>query len=234
MNPLQLSFAFSAGIAAALNPCGVAILPSYISYILTRETETNDCTVLRKKLLGGLAAGLAMTAGFFSIFGIFGLLFSLLGRSVISTVSPWFSLAVGVGLVGLGITIFTGRKQLKLNLSRISSRLERKGGPGCLKPFYFYGLSYALASLGCTLPIFLMVISQTLVSGSYLPSVLIFFSYVAGMGLVVTAISIATRFLKEGLNRWLNKLLPYMKEIGGTIIIAAGAYLIYYSITLQY
>jgi cytochrome c biogenesis protein CcdA len=76
-----------------------------------------------------------------------------------------------------------------------------------------------------------MVISQTLVSGSYLFSVLIFFSYVAGMGLVVTAISIATRFLREGLNRWLNRLLPYMGRIGGAIIVAAGSYLIYYSLS---
>ena len=229
MNPLQLSFAFSAGIAAALNPCGVAILPSYISYVLTRKKDGDDCIIQRQKTLGGLAAGLTMTAGFFSIFGVFGLLFSFLGRSAIMTVSPWFSLGVGICLVVLGVTTFTGRGDLHLNLADISSRLERKGGQGCLKPFYFYGLGYALASLGCTLPIFLMVISQTLISGSYLLSVLIFFSYVAGMGLVVTAISIATRFLREGLNRWLNKLLPYMGKIGGAIIIAAGSYLIYYS-----
>lgn len=231
MNPLQLSFAFSAGIAAALNPCGVAILPSYISYVLTREKEAGDCIVQSQKTVGGLAAGLTMTAGFFSIFGVFGLLFSFIGRSVVMTVSPWFSLAVGVGLVVLGVTTFIDRGGLHLNLAEISSRLERKGGRGCLRPFYFYGLGYALASLGCTLPIFLMVISQTLVSGSYLFSVLIFFSYVAGMGLVVTAISIATRFLREGLNRWLNRLLPYMGRIGGAIIVAAGSYLIYYSLS---
>lgn len=231
MNPLQFSFAFSAGIAAALNPCGVAILPSYISYVLTRKSKVGNCIVQQRKTIGGLAAGLTMTAGFFSIFGIFGLLFSFLGRSVILTVSPWFSLVVGIGLVLLGITTFTGQGSLHLNLAGLSSRLERKGGQGCLKPFYFYGLGYALASLGCTLPIFLMVISQTLISGSYLFSVLIFFSYVAGMGLVVTAISIATRFLREGLNRWLNRLLPYMGKIGGTIIIAAGSYLIYYSVS---
>lgn len=235
MNPLQLSFAFSAGIAAALNPCGVAILPSYISYVLTRDGDNGgrDCTALRQKTVGGLAAGLTMTAGFFSIFGIFGLLFSFLGRSVISVVSPWFSLAVGIGLVLLGVTTFVGRGGIHLNLAEISSRLERKGGQGCLRPFYFYGLGYALASLGCTLPIFLMVISQTLISGSYLFSVFIFLSYVAGMGLVVTGISIATRFLREGLNRWLNRLLPYMGKIGGAIIIAAGAYLIYYSASIQ-
>jgi len=234
VNPLQFSFAFSAGMAAALNPCGVAILPSYISYVLTRETETSNCAILSKKTLGGLAAGLTMTAGFLSIFGVFGLLFSLIGRSVISAASPWFSLAVGVGLLGLGVATFTGRGQLKLNLTEISANLERKGDQGCLKPFYFYGLGYALASLGCTFPIFLMVISQTLISGSYLPTVLIFLSYVSGMGLVVTAISIATRFLREGLNRWLTRLLPYMGKIGGSIIIAAGTYLIYHSIALQY
>jgi cytochrome c-type biogenesis protein len=230
LNPIQLSFAFSAGVAAALNPCGVAILPSYISYLLTRKSEGNNCSVLSKQTLGGLAAGLTMTAGFFSIFGIFGLLFSLFGRSVIAAVSPWFSLAVGIILLGLGLTTFTGREIFQINLTKLSTRLEQKGGKGCLKPFYFYGLGYALASLGCTFPIFIMVISQALVPGDYLSSVLIFFSYAAGMGVIVTGISIATRFLREGLSRWLNKLLPYVREISGVIIIAAGAYLIYYSL----
>lgn len=233
MNTLQLSFAFSAGIAAALNPCGVAILPSYISYFLARKKEDNDskCIVVNGKTLGGAAAGLAMTAGFFTVFGIFGLIFSFFGRSAISVVSPWLSLAVGTGLVLLGISTFRGRKILQLDFAGLSSRLERKGERGCLKPFYFYGLGYALASVGCTLPIFLMVISQSLISGSYLLSLLVFFSYVAGMGLVVTGISIAARYFREALSRWLNTLLPYMGKVGGTIIISAGSYLIYYSLT---
>lgn len=233
MNPLQLSFAFSAGIAAALNPCGVAILPSFISYFLTRKKEDRRCIVVRRKALGGMAVGFAMTAGFFSVFGVFGLLFSFLGRSVISTVSPWFSLAVGIGLVALGLANLTDPGILHLNLAELSSRLERKGGRGCLKQFYFYGLGYALASLGCTLPIFLMVISQSLISGSYFFSALVFFSYVAGMGLVVTVISVVTRYIREALTRWLNRMLPYMRTIGATIIIAAGTYLIYYSFSIQ-
>lgn len=114
MNPIQLSFAFSAGIAAALNPCGVAILPSYISYLLTRKSEGDNCSVLsNKQTPGGLTAGLTITAGLFSIFGFFGLLLSLFGRSVIAAVSPWFSLAVGIILVYHGVRKENRRYYLK-------------------------------------------------------------------------------------------------------------------------
>jgi len=231
MNPLQLSFAFSAGIAAALNPCGVAILPSYISYILTKQGQGGGCRLTASKALGGITAGLSMTAGFFTIFGLFGILFSLLGQIVISAVAPWFSLLVGGGLILLGILHLFDHDLFDISLIGVSSRLESKGEGGCLRPFYFYGLGYALASLGCTLPIFLMIVSQSLVSGSYLLSVMVFLSYVTGMGLVVIGISVATRLFREALENWLGKLLPYVKKIAGVIIVAAGIYLIYFSIS---
>ena len=73
---------------------------TFIFFLFPREKEDNDskCIVVNGKTLGGAAAGLAMTAGFFTVFGIFGLAFSFFGRPAISFVSPWLSLAVGTGL----------------------------------------------------------------------------------------------------------------------------------------
>ena len=38
MNSTRLLFAFSVGMAAAINPCGFALLPAYLSYYLGLES----------------------------------------------------------------------------------------------------------------------------------------------------------------------------------------------------
>ncbi|MFQ6033727.1 MAG: cytochrome c biogenesis CcdA family protein [Candidatus Bipolaricaulia bacterium] len=229
---VQLGFAFSAGIAAAFNPCGVVMLPSYISYILGRE----DGRSYLGGALRGLAAGGVMTAGFFTIFVTFGLLFSYIGRAL-AAVIPWIVILIGVGLVLLGVLMLAGRSFFQLNLGRAASRLgslppkDRVGGLGMRKgyrSFYFYGLAYALASLSCTLPIFLIIVSQTFSSANLLASLLAFVLYAAGMGVVVIIISVATFLSRELLTKQLARLAPYIEKAAALVIIAAGAYLIYY------
>jgi len=222
IDPVQLGFAFSAGIAAAFNPCGVAMLPSYISYILGREgSESYLAGALR-----GLAAGGVMTTGFLTIFLVFGLLFSYLGRAL-ATAIPWIVVLIGAGLVLLGAAMLTGRPLFHLNLGRITSRLSGLGRRG-YRAFYFFGLAYALASLSCTLPIFLIIVSQTFAARDPLAGLLAFILYAAGMGLVVSIISVATFLSREFLTKQLVRLAPWIEKIAALVIIAAGAYLIYY------
>ena len=219
---VQLGFAFSAGIAAAFNPCGVAMLPSYISYILGRE----DGESYLGGALRGLAAGGVMTAGFFTIFVTFGLLFSYVGRALAAAI-PWIVILIGAGLILLGGAMLTGRSFLHLNLGRATSRLSSLGGRG-YRPFYFYGLAYALASLSCTLPIFLIIVSQTFAAANLVAGLLAFVLYAAGMGAVVIVISVLTFLSREFLTKQLTRFVPWIERGAALVIIAAGAYLIYY------
>ncbi|MFQ5795191.1 MAG: cytochrome c biogenesis CcdA family protein [Candidatus Bipolaricaulia bacterium] len=95
-----LSFAFVAGMAAFFNPCGFAMLPSYVSHYIGREggADRNWFTSLVK----GLRLGGTVSSGFFTIFVGLGLIVSALG-SIIARYIPWVASVIGVGLVILGV-----------------------------------------------------------------------------------------------------------------------------------
>ena len=59
-----LPLVLTAGVLAAFNPCGVAMLPSYVVYLLGGE---------KRRSMDGLWAGLLMTLGFLMIFTVAGL-----------------------------------------------------------------------------------------------------------------------------------------------------------------
>jgi len=87
-------FIFSAGMVAAFNPCGIVMLPSYISYLIG-EGEVETRRSLIRTISKGLWLGLSMTLGFLTIFVIAGFLLSLLGRALIN-VFPIWSFLMGV------------------------------------------------------------------------------------------------------------------------------------------
>ena len=72
MIDVDLAFPLSAGVVAAFNPCGFAMLPAYLSYFLGVEAgeERSSATSATR----GLAVGLTLSAGFVFLFGLVGLL----------------------------------------------------------------------------------------------------------------------------------------------------------------
>ena len=66
------------------------------------------------------------------------------------------ALVIGIGLVGLGIYLLTGR-QIMLNIPK----LQKGGSDGTLLSMFLFGVSYAVASLSCTIGPFLAVTSTT-------------------------------------------------------------------------
>ena len=88
-----------------------------------------------------------------------------------------------------------------------------------------FGVGYGVASLGCTLPVFLAVVGSAASGAS---TAVVFAAYGAGMAVVVTALALAAAFLREGLARGLRRVLPYMSRIAGALLVVAGGYLAYY------
>lgn len=90
---------------------------------------------------------------------------------------------------------------------------------------FLFGVGYGIASIGCTLPVFLAVVGAAASGAS---TVLVFAVYGAGMAVVLTALAVAAALLREGLARGLRRLLPYMSRIAGALLVAAGGYVAYY------
>ncbi len=84
----RLLLALSAGTLAALSPCGFALLPAYLTLLITRGDDGRP--VPRALLATG-----AMTAGFVVVFGAFGLMVVPLALSL-GTALSWATVVIGI------------------------------------------------------------------------------------------------------------------------------------------
>lgn len=218
MHGVPVSLALVAGALATLNPCGFPLLPAFLSFYMGAREERLPSAGSR--LVQGLVTGVVVTAGFLGVFVAVGLPVAY-GAGRVSDALPWLGVVLGGALVALGVATLAGRvPRLPLRLPTRGAAASRGTGPMLL-----FGAGYGVASLGCTLPIFLAVVGSAATGAS---TALVFAAYGAGMAVVVTALALAAAFVRDGLARRLRSVLPYMSRIAGALLIVAGAYLAYY------
>ena len=146
-----LGLAFAAGLVATVNPCGFAMLPAYLSYFMglegAEDEDESGAGVKQALVVGG-----TVSLGFLAVFGVTGLLINAGVRSIIDWI-PYVALGIGVVMALLGIAMFRGY-ELSIGFLKV------QGGTGSRdkKSVFSFGVSYALASLSCTLPVFLSVV----------------------------------------------------------------------------
>lgn len=214
---LPLALAFAAGMVAAFNPCGFALLPAYLTLLIADAGKAHGGPVARALLLSG-----AMTAGFVTVFGLSGLAITALAASI-GRYLPWATLVIGALLAGLGLWLLTGR-ELLLRLPGLAT-----GRPGASPlSLYGYGLSYAVASLSCTVGPFLAVASASLSGAGLLGGAAAFAAYALGMGLVVAVLSMTVALAHAAAVHKLRRLLPYVSRASGGLLLLAGLYVMYY------
>ena len=217
------ALALTAGMVATVNPCGFAMLPAYLSYFLgTDDAGSDEAADAQAGILRALAVGGVVTLGFLLVFGTVGLAVSHLSISI-NRFLPWVTLVIGVGLVVLGIAMLRGF-ELEVRLPK----LERGGATRGLGSMFVFGVSYAVASLSCTLPPFLAVTATTFSQLSYVSGVSVFLAYGLGMGLVLTVLTVAIALTRVSIVGHLRRALPYIHRISGGLLVVAGAYLAWY------
>ena len=156
-----MGLAFGAGLVAALNPCGFAMLPAYLTLVVRGE-ETSQLTAPGR----ALAATAAMAIGFITVFGAFGLL-TVSAASTVQRYLPFVTVLIGIALVALGIWLLSGR-ELTVLIPNPMARSSRWAPSARLGSMFGYGVSYAIASLSCTIGPFLAVTGASLQSDSSL------------------------------------------------------------------
>lgn len=209
-----LLYAFTAGALATLNPCGFALLPAVLGRFLSQG---------RGGVSAGLGLGLLLTLGTLSVFGIIGLVFSWVGNTL-GRYLPYLNLSLGLVLMVMGVLTLIG-KGGGLNLP-----LRAPIGQG-LGQFYGFGLAYGLASLGCTLPVFLSVMGFALTLG-FVGGATVLLAYGLGMGMVLTAVSLLVGMGKEGMLKRLHQGGGYLEGLGALLLLLAGGYVVGYQLIL--
>jgi cytochrome c biogenesis protein CcdA len=222
------ALALAAGTLAAVNPCGFALLPTYVS-LLVLPDRTGAATPgdTRGRALGqavgrALLMTGAMTGGFIAVFAAFGLVVAPLALSV-ERYLPWVTVVIGIGLVGLGAWLVAGR-EIYLAVPRL------RAGKPTLSPasLVLYGASYAIASLSCTIGPFLALTTSAFRSSSLLAGLGVFVAYAAGMGLVVGVVTLAAAFARGTVAGRLRRVMRHVSRAGGVLLVLGGGYVAYY------
>lgn len=229
LNPGLLSFAFSVGWFAALNPCGFAMLPAYTAYLLGREGGETHAP---RSVLAGIGGGVAMTFGVVLVLAGVGGMISAVGTAI-ARFFPWFNILVGLAIAALGIAMLVW-KHFTLDLAFLKVSLPTPGTRfgGSLGPFFLFGAGFGIASLGCTLPLFLIVVTQALAAGGAFRSLAVFVAYALGMGSILLGLSVVVAIGKEALVRYLDPISRQLRWVSAVGLVVAGSYLIYYQLVV--
>lgn len=232
----QFAFPFSVGMLAAFNPCGFAMLPTWIGYFI--GTDAPDDTRVRA-LTRGLRVGAIMTLGFITVFGGIGLLIAaFLSQGTVTEYVGYITVVLGVLLIPLGIAMYRGY-QLNLSLPKMSKGGEsREAGS-----IFLFGVSYAVVSLSCTIGLFVSAVSnsftvvgenqfgertESVTLASILDGAGSFIAYAVGMGVVILFLTVSLARAKSNVATNMRRLLPHMGKISGVVLVIAGFYLIDY------
>jgi cytochrome c-type biogenesis protein len=222
-----LGYALVAGMVAAVNPCGFVLLPAYLGYYLgDRHNGTGSWGLTRR----ALAVSATVTASFVLLFGLAGIL-TALAASALAASLPWAGTAVGVSLILLAGLLASGR-DLNLSLApRAAQHLQAATRVQGLGGYAAYGLAYGLASLGCTLPVFLSVVGTSLQLHGPAAAAGQFLLFGTGMGVVLTVATIATAWFGDGLIKRARAVGRHIGWASAVLLWLAGAYVVYYWLT---
>lgn len=218
---LPVGYAFGAGMVSAANPCGFALLPAYIAYNLGLGDESRN---IASRTFHGSFMALVATCGFVLLFGVSGVAISSGGQALVK-VFPQVGIVVGVLLALLGTFLLMTKRYFGLTvLSRVRGPTNISGIQGS----FMFGLAYGLASLSCTLPVFLVVVVSVFKEGNFFESVMAFINYALGMGFLLLVVTLGVVFFKTAMVRIARSVVPYVQPVGAIFLVLAGFYLIYY------
>jgi len=217
-----VSLSFIRGMVAAVNPCGFILLPTYLMYFLGLQgtmAGTQRATVRRAVIVSA-----AVSAGFLSVFLIAGLI-AYNFTTWINENAKYATGFIGVALLVLGISMLFGYK-----LPFMTPRLDTVGeGPKrTVRAMFVYGIAYAVASIGCTIGLFMSTVFSTTERDGLAAGVSNMVAYGAGMALLVSALTIALASANTSLLKLLRGSLQYVDRIAAGFVTLSGAYLLWY------
>lgn len=217
-----LALALASGMVAAVNPCGFAMLPAYVTFFLGAEGDRVPSR--GESVARAIPVALAVSLGFVVVFGVVGIALRPLS-STIQEYAPWATIVIGIGVVLLGLVLLTGRE-----LSARLPKLDRGGRTGSLPSMFLFGVSYAIASLTCTIGIFIANIVNAFTRTDFVSGVAVLVTYALGMGLVITALTVAIALARDSVVRVLRSGMRHANRAAAVLMVLMGAYVAWYGV----
>lgn len=224
MDVAVVSLALLAGGVAAFNPCGFALLPAYLGLIARDSTgDSVERSAGVRSLMRGVRFAVGMTVGFVIVFGIAAAIFLPFASAVARTL-PYVTIVIGVLLLAVGAWLLSGREIRVRKLPGFSGNaptttwLSQTG----------YGITFAVASLSCTIGPFLALVSVAAAADALTTSVAAYVAYALGMGSVVLVLAVIVTVTSGTLVTRLRNAAPVINRLSGGLLLLAGAYVAWY------
>jgi cytochrome c-type biogenesis protein len=211
LEQVPLALVLGAGFVTLLSPCGYALLPGLIGYLLGGKVS----------LKGAVRGALTAIFGVLLVFASVGMVLSVVS-GVIRAVVPHLTLAAALIIIAIGIA-----KIFELNIPVIGNAPSIN-----IKPtgFFTYGIAYAFAGAGCTFPIFFAV----LVYASTVPGIgalATMLTYSVGLAVPLLVTSVLTAMTNDVIVRKIARITGKIQRVSGLVLLVAGAYLVYSYLT---
>ena len=220
----DFAYTFTLGMVASVNPCGFAMLPAYLSFFLESEQAVGDDRSTARALGRALVVSGSVAAGFLAVFLLLGVIINA-GASSIYRYANYLTVVIGLVLVALGIAMLFGYR-----LPFTTPKLDKGGRTRSVGSMAVFGVSYAIASLGCTLGLFIPIVVRSFSRRGFASGVASFVMYGLGMALVLMALTIALALARHGLLRVLRTITQFVDRIAAVVLVLAGLYFVYYGI----
>lgn len=216
----MISLAFLAGVLAAFNPCGFVLLPAYLTSVVAAESDGPSSTWLFIARALRFSAGMAI--GFITVFGGFALFLTSISGAI-EKLLPIVTILMGLVIIGLGIALVLNktillRKLANPNIAPTNGWLSQIG----------YGISFALASISCTVGPFLAITASAISKHNLWSIFTLFLSYSLGMAGVVLLLALLVASAQVSAINRLKKSQGRIAQFSGLLLILVGLYEIWY------
>lgn len=217
---MNLSLSFIRGLVASINPCGFVLLPTYLMYFLGVSAANGE--MQRAPIRKALLVGVTVSSGFLAVFFAIGAVTQFWTQSLLEN-AKYATAAIGIAFVVLGIAMLFG---YKLPIGTMQVRTGERDRT--MRSMFLYGIAYAVASLGCTLPLFMSTLFQTGESKGYWAGVANVVMYALGMAVVVISLTLALAAANASFVKWLKNKMQYVEMVSGAFVLLSGLYLLWY------
>ncbi|HEY3942767.1 MAG TPA: cytochrome c biogenesis protein CcdA [Acidimicrobiales bacterium] len=217
ISPGLLGYAFTLGLVTPVNPCAFPLLPAWMAALVPSRADEGWAARTGR----GLTTGTSVTVGFVVAFGAVGLLADG-GAQLVRRWAPWLMVLVGVALVAGGISGLAGRSP-RIGIGALRTR-GRRGVVAAIG----FGVSYAAASVGCALPLFVAGIAGSFEQGGALDAVGTLLAYSLGVGLLLVVTALLAIHAGAPALRRLGSFGRCVPAIGSAALVVTGAYLTFY------
>ncbi len=200
-----VAFAFGAGLASFVSPCVFPLLPGYVAYYADQHSGRASTRPMRQ--------GTAAAAGVLAVFAALTVGVYAVGSRLVASVAG-LEPAVGGLLIALGLVTAADRApSIRVSLPRRRNTL-----PGV----FAFGAVYAVAAVGCTVPLLLAVVAQALAMAP-LSGATVVTAYALGVALPMLGTTVAAGYGADILSGGIDISSAAFTRIAGVVMVCAGA-----------